>query len=71
MSMNIQPKLLRLLEGGSMPPVGYDSEVRVNRADTRGFQTQTAELIEVGSFRRDLYERLNQMTFLVPSLADR
>lgn len=69
--LEIQPKLLRVLENGSMMPVGYDGEVRVDVRVLAATNRKLEELVEEGFFRRDLYERLNQMTILIPSLIDR
>ena len=69
--VEIQPKLLRVLENGSMLPVGYDNEITVNVRILAATNRKLSGLVEAGTFRRDLYERLNQMTILIPSLSER
>ena len=69
--MEIQPKLLRVLESGLVLPVGHDIEVQVNVRILAATNRKLEELVEEGTFRRDLYERLNQMTILIPSLSER
>ena len=67
----IQPKLLRALEDHVVSPVGSDAtqtvDVRVIAATNQDIDT----LIHEGAFRRDLYERLNQIAVELPPLRDR
>ncbi|TVR94630.1 MAG: hypothetical protein EA428_00215 [Spirochaetaceae bacterium] len=69
--LDLQPKLLRVLEAKVVVPVGSDktvaTDVRVLAATNRDLEQMIAE----GSFRRDLYERLNQMSLILPPLRDR
>jgi len=66
-----QAKLLRILEDGMMRRVGglkaRPIDVRFIAATNRDLE---AEVVR-GSFRRDLYFRLNGVTILVPPLRDR
>jgi len=69
--LDIQPKLLRLLQEKTYERVGDASErpadVRVIAASNRDFE----EEIRCGRFRRDLFERLNFLPIRIPPLRDR
>jgi DNA-binding NtrC family response regulator len=66
-----QAKLLRVLQEGTFEPLGSDVPVRVDvrlvSATHRDLKARTAE----GSFREDLYYRLNGINLHVPPLRDR
>ncbi len=67
----LQAKLLRVLQEGSIKPLGADREypvdVRVLAATNRDLGAMVAE----GSFRRDLFYRLETLQIRVPSLRER
>lgn len=69
--LEIQSKLLRVLQDFHVQPVGSDEwhkvDVRVLAATNQNLE----ELIEKGKFRRDLYERLKQVALTVPPLRER
>jgi NtrC-family two-component system response regulator AlgB len=69
--MEIQPKLLRLLQEREYERVGENvtrqAEVRVIAASSRDLKTRVAE----GTFREDLYFRLNVITAEMPPLRQR
>ena len=69
--LSIQVKLLRLLETGTFRRVGSpelrQAEIRIISATHRPL----AEMIEKGSFRQDLFYRLNVFPILLPALRDR
>jgi DNA-binding NtrC family response regulator len=69
--LSLQPKLLRVLENGTIRPVGSNSEVpvqvRVLAASHHRLQDQVAR----GLFREDLFFRLDVISISVPPLRDR
>ncbi len=71
MSLDIQAKLLRFLESGEFQPVG---SLKQRHANVRLIAATNADLrkkVEQGSFREDLYYRLNIVPFQVPPLRER
>ncbi len=69
--LDLQPKLLRVLEEKVVVPVGQDTPVPVDVRVIAATNKELEEMIEQGTFRRDLYERLNQTTLLLPPLRER
>ena len=71
MPMEMQPKLLRVLQERRLRPVGGSSEVsfdtRILSATNRDLETE----VEEGRFREDLYYRLNVVEIHVPPLRAR
>jgi transcriptional regulator with PAS, ATPase and Fis domain len=72
MTLRMQGLLLRFLETGELQKVGADDavghvNVRVIAATNRNLR----EMIEQGSFREDLFYRLNVIHLCVPALRDR
>jgi transcriptional regulator with PAS, ATPase and Fis domain len=70
-SMAMQVKLLRVLQDGTYTPVGSSqvrkSNVRVVAATNRDL----AKMVKDGTFREDLFYRLNVINMTVPPLRDR
>lgn len=71
MSLALQPKVLRALEQRSVRPVGGTSEipidVRIIAATNRDLETA----VEQGTFREDLFFRINVIQLQVPPLRSR
>jgi two-component system nitrogen regulation response regulator NtrX len=71
MSLITQVKLLRVLQEGEITPVGSSAarpvDVRILAATSKAL----AEEIEKGTFRDDLYDRLNVLNIAVPPLRNR
>lgn len=68
MSLILQNKLLRLLQDGTYRRVGDEQERRSDIRIISATQKQLPQLISQGSFREDLYYRLNVLTLNVPPL---
>ncbi len=69
--LSLQVKLLRVLQSHEYSPVG---ETRTTKADVRIVAATNVDLeqaVQKGSFREDLYYRLNVIHVTVPSLGDR
>lgn len=69
--ISVQPKLLRVLETGEVPRLGavrpVHVDVRVIAATNRDIRAEVAS----GSFRADLFYRLNGITLSLPPLRER
>jgi len=71
MPLDIQPKLLRLLEEKAITPVGYDKPIHTDVRILAATHHNLVELVQVGKFRQDLHQRLNQVPLTVPPLRER
>jgi len=69
--LSIQSKLLRFLESGECWPVGSTKPYRANVRVIAATNSDLADQIEAGEFRRDLYFRLNVVPLELPSLHER
>ncbi|RMH71765.1 MAG: sigma-54-dependent Fis family transcriptional regulator [Gemmatimonadetes bacterium] len=68
---NIQVKLLRVLQEQEFKPVGTTHTVKVDVRVLAATNRRLKEMVAKGTFREDLYYRLNVMTITVPPLRDR
>jgi two-component system response regulator AtoC len=71
MSLNLQAKLLRVLEEGSFIRLGAEKPIRVNIRVLAATNQDLAKAVEKGEFRSDLFYRLNVVPIFVPPLRDR
>lgn len=69
--LSLQPKLLRVLEDGSLRRVGSHQERRVNVRVIAATNRDLREEVDEGRFREDLYYRINVMTIKLPPLRQR
>ena len=71
MSLSMQVKLLRVLQEGEIMRVGGGSIIRVDVRIVAATNESLEEKIQEGSFRKDLYYRLNALTVEIPPLRKR
>ena len=71
MPMNTQIKLLRVLEDGHVTRVGANEQIRVNVRLVAATNADLKEMVRAGSFRMDLYYRLNVVNIFLPPLRER
>ncbi len=71
MPVELQSKLLRVLEDGVVRRVGGTRETKVNVRIIAATNAQIEKRLALGSFREDLYYRLNVFTLALPPLRER
>ena len=71
MSANVQAKVLRVLEEQRFEPVGSNTPISVDVRVVVATNKRLDEEIEKGTFRSDLFFRLNVIPFEVPPLRER
>lgn len=69
--VSLQPKLLRALQQGEVQRVGSDTVEKVDVRVITATNRNLPEEVENGSFREDLYYRLNVIALRVPALRER
>lgn len=69
--LHLQPKLLRALESGQITPVGSDLPVEVDTRLVVATNRDLAAAVADGTFRDDLYYRINVVELIVPPLSER
>jgi len=71
MPLAMQVKLLRVLQNGTLTPVGGVEQKKVDVRVVAATNKDLKEMVEDGSFREDLYYRINVINLVVPPLRDR
>ena len=71
MPLNMQPKILRVIEDGEIIRVGSEKSLKVNIRVIAATNKDLAKMVEEGSFRKDLYYRLNSVIINIPPLRER
>ena len=71
LSMETQGKLLRVLETGEIKPVGGVDIKKVNIRLIAATNRDLDQMVKDGSFRQDLYYRLNVIPIRIPPLRER
>jgi transcriptional regulator with GAF, ATPase, and Fis domain len=71
LSSALQVKLLRVLQERTICRVGGNDDVRVNIRVIAATHRNLVHMVNAGSFRQDLFYRLNVMPIAIPPLRDR
>ena len=69
--LHMQVKLLRVIQEKAVKPIGAQREVSVDVRVLSATHKNLAQLVQDGSFRQDLYYRLNVIELRVPPLRER
>jgi len=69
--MHMQVKLLRVIQEKAVRPIGARAEVGVDVRILSATHKNLARLVELGSFRQDLFYRINVIELKVPPLRER
>lgn len=71
MPMALQIKLLRVLEDRKLEPLGSNKQIALDIRVIAAAKVDLRELVAQGSFREDLYYRLNVLQLEIPALRER
>ncbi len=71
MPLDLQTKLLRVLQEKEVRPVGATHRVPIHARIVAATHRNLAEMVEQGRFRKDLYYRLNVVNLRLPALKHR
>ncbi|MFQ5508618.1 MAG: sigma 54-interacting transcriptional regulator [Leptospirillia bacterium] len=69
--ITLQSKLLQVLQDGEFVRLGGEQDVRVDTRIIAATNRSLEEMVKQGTFREDLFYRLNVVTITIPPLRDR
>jgi hydrogenase-4 transcriptional activator len=69
--LDVQPKILRFLQEGEVQPIGERKPIKVDVRIIAATNMPLEEKVAEGTFREDLYYRLNVIRLRVPPLRER
>jgi transcriptional regulator with PAS, ATPase and Fis domain len=71
MSPDMQKKILRVIQESEIRPVGGKEKVRIDARLLSATNRDLADLVRQGTFREDLFYRLNVVSLKIPPLRER
>jgi DNA-binding NtrC family response regulator len=71
MRLNLQPKILRVIENQTFRRIGGTSDIKIDVRVIAATNTDLAEMVRNKEFRDDLYYRLKVMEIILPPLRER
>ena len=71
MDLKLQTKLLQVLQDGEIQPLGSNRTIQVNVRVMAATHRDLTRAIQDGTFREDLYYRLNVIKIVIPALRQR
>ena len=71
MDIRLQAKLLQVLQDAEVQPLGSNKTIKVNVRVLAATHCDLRKAIERGTFREDLYYRLNVINLVIPPLRER
>jgi transcriptional regulator with PAS, ATPase and Fis domain len=71
MALDLQATLLRVLDSSEVVPIGSSRPIRVDVRVVAATNRRLRDMVKDGSFRRDLYYRLNGVQLWLPPLRER
>jgi len=71
MPLNLQPKLLRVIQEKEIMRIGATKSIKLDVRVIAATNQNLSELIKIGKFREDLFYRLNVVPIKIPPLRER